>query len=216
LTKRAYIFDFDGTLVDSEPLWAEALDRALREQGIELVRREIETLVYGRSRVNIIQDLVRDYPQLGDILDHLQERIDQHLDELHKNADIRIHSSIDLLRRLSSNWPVAIVSGSDRRFLGEWVGKLDLESHLEFFLGCEDYPVGKPDPTCFLMAAERLGADPADCIVFEDSRAGVRAAKAAGMTCIALALPGKSWQDISAADRVLNDLAHYDDGEVNP
>jgi len=87
--ERAYIFDFDGTLLDSEPLWAEALNLALREQDIELTAQELVTLVYGRSRADIITDLVRDYPRLGNLVEHLEERIDHHLEALEKGADIR-------------------------------------------------------------------------------------------------------------------------------
>ena len=60
------------------------------------------------------------------------------------------------------------------------------------------------------MARERLGVAAADCVVFEDSAAGVRAAKAAGMVCVALARPGMPAQDVSPADRVVADLAAVD------
>jgi sugar-phosphatase len=130
--------------------------------------------------------------------------------ELRNTRDIRIPSSIELLNRLANRYPVAIVSGNSRDDVAEAVDHLQIGSKLAFYLGCEDYAPGKPAPACFLLAADRLQLPPAECVVFEDSAAGVRAAKAAGMTCIALARPGMPQQDLSSADRVLADLAEYD------
>ena len=62
-------------------------------------------------------------------------------------------------------------------------------------------------PACFLLGAERLGLPPSECLVFEDSTAGIRAAKAAGMVCVALQRPGRPPQDTRRADEVLADLA---------
>jgi beta-phosphoglucomutase-like phosphatase (HAD superfamily) len=104
---------------------------------------------------------------------------------------------------------VAIVSGSPRVDVQDGVELLGIAPLLRFFLGSEDYPRGKPDPAGFLLAAQRLGAAPADCLVFEDSAAGVRAARAAGMRCVALARPGAPAQDLSDADLVLNDLGGF-------
>jgi len=105
---------------------------------------------------------------------------------------------------------VAIVSGSTRRQVAAAIELMAIEDHLQFYLGSEDYPYGKPDPSCFLLAARRLGVAPDRCLVFEDSTAGVRAAKAAGMRCIALYRPGHHAQNLTGADEVLTDLADFD------
>jgi beta-phosphoglucomutase-like phosphatase (HAD superfamily) len=206
---RAFLFDLDGTLIDSEPMWAEALDRSLQERDIVLGKSELDALVYGRSWLDIYDDLTRRFPGRCGTREVLEGRIDVHFDELKWAGDVRIESSIELLKRLAIDHPVAVVSGSGRRMVGEWLKELGLGEKLQFFLGCEDYPAGKPDPACYRAAAARLGVDPSACVVFEDSRAGVLAAKAAGMTCIALARPGKRGQDLSAADRILTDLSRY-------
>jgi len=87
---------------------------------------------------------------------------------------------------------------------------LGLRDAVSFSLGAEDYGPGKPDPSCFLMAAERLGVNPEQCVVFEDSAAGVLAAKSAGMSCVALVRPGLPEQDVTSADRVVEDLGDFD------
>lgn len=116
-----------------------------------------------------------------------------------------------LLIQLAQRLPVAIVSGSSRQMVGEWIEELQIGAQVDFFLGCEDYPAGKPDPSCYRIAAKRLGIPPRDCLVFEDSSAGVKAAKAAGMHCVALRRQAARQQDLSAADRIVTDLA-----ELNP
>ena len=77
-------------------------------------------------------------------------------------------------------------------------------------VGSGEYERGKPAPDCFLLAARKLGAEPAECTVFEDSEAGVAAGKAAGMRVVALKLPDHPPQDLSAADLVLDDLSKFD------
>jgi sugar-phosphatase len=207
---RAYLFDLDGTLVDSEPLWVQAVASSLREREIVLSAVQLDALVYGRSWWDIYADLVRDFPDRCGTRDEIEARIEVHFAGLRQGTGMGIEGSISLLRRLSRHWPVAVVSGSGRRMVSAFIGELGLSAAVQFFLGCEDYPIGKPDPACYLLAAERLGIEPAACVVFEDSRAGVLAAKAAGMRCVGLAIPGKSTQDLSAADCVLADLAGYE------
>ncbi len=86
---------------------------------------------------------------------------------------------------------------------------LEAEPHVRFVLGAEDYAPGKPSPAGFLEGARRLGVPPQECLVFEDSAAGIAAARAAGMRCVALDRPGAYPQDLSAADWVLSDLAQF-------
>jgi HAD superfamily hydrolase (TIGR01509 family) len=207
---EAFLFDLDGTLIDSEPMWATALRSSLSEIDCQLSQQETDELVYGRSWLDIHTDLCQRFP--GPCADRiaLEERIDRQFNALKKMGDVRLPSSLEMLVRLAENRPVVIVSGSSRQMVGEWLKELRLEPHVRFYLGCEDYPAGKPDPCCYLMAAERLGLPPASCLVFEDSGAGVNAAKAAGMYCVALRRDGARPQDLSAADCIVSDLADLD------
>jgi beta-phosphoglucomutase-like phosphatase (HAD superfamily) len=94
--------------------------------------------------------------------------------------------------------------------VGDAIDMMGIGARIRFFLGSEDYPYGKPDPGCFLLAARRLAVAPAACLVFEDSSAGVRAAIAAGMHCVALRRNRRHGQDLSGAHQVLTDLGDYD------
>ena len=106
---------------------------------------------------------------------------------------------------------VGIVSGSPRVDIESAIVNLKIGDEVSFFVCSEEYAHGKPDPTCYLMAAERAGVAPADCVVFEDSAAGVIAAKRAGMHCVALRLPGHPAQDISGADEIFSDLSLWNE-----
>ena len=209
---RAYLFDMDGTLIDTEPIWVEAVEAVLGSLGFPLARAEAARLVYGRSWHDIYREIVRRWPSFPLSIQAAQDRLTPQFLALRGERDIRIPSSIALLRRLAADHPVALVSGSPRPDVDAGIAFMGIGHLIRFSLASDDYSPGKPDPACYLQAAARLEVPPADCVVFEDSGAGVRAAKAAGAYCVALARPGLAHpQDLSAADEVLPDLANYRD-----
>ena len=207
---KAAIFDLDGTLMDSEVLWVEAVERYLNDRGHAIAREVALAIVYGRSWRDIYSDLIERHPELDETIEEMEESLRVYVLELRDGRDIVIRESVDLLRRLSQSLPVCIVSGSPRADIEMAIDLMGIRSEVSFFVGADDYGPGKPDPTCFLMAAEQLGVAPTDCAVFEDSAAGVLAAKAAGMRCVALSRPGLPKQDVSDADLVVADLSGVD------
>ncbi|MHB9132816.1 MAG: HAD family hydrolase [Armatimonadota bacterium] len=202
----AMLFDLDGTLIDSEVLWIEAVGRALQEAGCRPTEQALVDLVYGRAWGDIYQDIVRQYPDAYAGYDALTEIARTHFRGLRQTRDIRIHNSIEVLVQLAASYPIAIVSGSTRNAIAREIEGMGITAHIHFFLGCEDYTPGKPHPACYLLAAERMGVCPEQCLVFEDSAHGVQAAKTAGMTCVALQLAERPAQIFSAADYVVDDL----------
>jgi len=212
---RAFLFDLDGTLVDTERLWVEATQVAIRQHGYEISHAEALELAHGRGWADIWANIIRAYPDVGDDMAAFEMEMRVVFRQLQAQTDVRIPSSIALLRRLAEGYPVAIVSGSPRSDIAYAVQLAGIEDSVRFVLGSEDYPRGKPDPAPFAIAAERLGLPPSACLVFEDSRAGVESAKAAGMTVVALQRPGAPAQDFSLADAVLTDLADFDLGRYS-
>ena len=207
---EAFIFDLDGTLLDSEILWVEAIELYLREHWPTVERDYVMKLVYGRSWSDIYTDICHASTDIDLSIDEMQEALTPYFKRLTAKTDIRIEGSVGLLRRLAVDYPVCIVSGSPGDEIEDGIELMGIESLLAFYLGAEDYAPGKPDPACFLKAAVRLDVPPERCLVFEDSSAGVVAARRAGMFCVALARPGRPAQDIAGAHLVCEDLAEFD------
>ena len=209
---RAYFFDLDGTLLDTEVLWVQATREYLLANGAACTPAEATALVYGRSWHDVYAEMIRRFPHLDTGIERAGAALRVLLQRLRTASDVRIAGSVDLLIRLGAAHPVAIVSGSPRADIADSVALMGVAPFVRFFLGAEDYAPGKPDPACFLMAARQMQVAPSDCLVFEDSSAGVRAAKAAGMACVALARPCAPRQDVALADLVLDDLGRFEAG----
>jgi len=211
MTIGAFIFDLDGTLVDTELLWAGAMSAYLAEHRCECPKETVLHMVFGRSWIDIYRDITSRFPAMSNTSSPaMAEALRAHYLRLREQGDgVIIHSSAALLKSLSRQHPVIIVSGSPRADVEEAVRLLGAVQAVRFVLGAEDYAPGKPSPAGFLLGAERLGVAPTECLVFEDSFAGVSAAKAAGMWCVALSRDDAHPQDLSAADWVLSDLADF-------
>ena len=206
---EASIFDMDGTLMDTEILWVKSMETFLGKVGHPVTRAQSLELVYGISWRDIYHNIIEHFPDLAMSVDDMAGRIRPYFLRLKRDCDVQIPNSIALLKSLSQKMPVCIVSGSSRADIEDGIHAMKIEEHIRFFLGAEDYSPGKPDPVCYQMAAEKLGKAAEHCLVFEDSSAGVRAAKAAGMTCVALKRQRFHELDLSPADLVLEDLGDF-------
>lgn len=208
MTLNAFIFDLDGTLVDTELVWADATRAYLADRQCLLPKAELLDIVFGRSWTDIYRMVTERFPALAgtSVQDMAAQLRAYYLRLRDQSENIVIPASARLLKRLAADYPVIIVSGSPRADIKEAVQLLEAEDHVRFILGAEDYAPGKPSPAGFLMGAERLGVPPQECLVFEDSQAGVEAAKAAGMWCVALNRQDAHPQDVSRADWILTDL----------
>ena len=195
--------------MDSEVIYVEAVKRALADKGCHLSQAQSVKLVYGKGWKDIFLEASACFPTTYANIESMALVVRRHFDELKAERDIRIPGSVNLLRDLARRHPVAIVSGSLRWEIAEAVEYLEISSCLDFYLGADDYFPGKPDPACFQAAATKLELPPEACLVFEDSSAGVVAAKRAGMFCVALCRDGVPEQDLTAADAVYGDLSEF-------
>jgi len=206
---KAFIFDLDGTLIDSEIAAAQAAQIVFRQKNISIDLEQAVDLVYGRSWPDICTEITRRFPSVFDSPEQIDKLLHEKFVILKNNGDMKIKNSIELLKQLSHNYPVCIVSGSPGKDVEAAITLMGIESDLVFYLGCEDYTHGKPDPAGFLLAAEKLHLPPNQCLVFEDSAAGIKAAKRAGMYCVALSKTDAPKQDTSLADQTLQDLSEF-------
>lgn len=181
----AVIFDMDGVIVDSEPLHERAfLDTFARigkasDHGIHFPD------YYGRSDQVVWRDFLTAHqpPQsLAELSRMKQERFLELL-----RAEQPIFRPIpELVRALASRGPIALASGSNHAVIRAVLELSDLRRHFTAVVSADDVARGKPAPDIFLHAAECLGIPPTECVVIEDSVAGVAAGRAAGMKVIGI------------------------------
>lgn len=206
---KAFLFDLDGTLIDSEIMWVYAVRDYLVDRGVDIDYDSAVELVYGNPWEYIYDEISKRYPFLAEEVPNLIEKVHPYFDKYVKSMEYVIPGSVELLKRLSKDYPCAIVSGSYKEDVINTIKMLNIEEYLVFALGKEDYAPGKPHPAGYLKASEMLGVKPRECVAFEDSTVGFRAVKSAGMFCVALARPGRPIQDTSLADIVLPDLSLF-------
>jgi beta-phosphoglucomutase-like phosphatase (HAD superfamily) len=112
---------------------------------------------------------------------------------------------------VTAKWKSAVVSGSSRAEVEMTLRALGVLDRFPFFLGAEDTARGKPHPDGYQLAAERLQVAPGECVVLEDSHAGISAGKAAGMGVIAVRAGNFAGQPQDEAHCVVDSLAAVDD-----
>lgn len=178
---RAYLFDCDGTIADSMPLHFGAWKRALAEYGCVYD----EDLFYawgGKPVRKIITDLNAMHGLEMPVEPLAARKEAYYLDQLPTLQPIP--AVVEQIEAQYGRIPLAVVSGSRRDSVIGSLTALHLLDKFDTLVCAEDYKQGKPAPEAFLLAAERLGVVPADCLVFEDTDLGIEAATAAGMASV--------------------------------
>jgi sugar-phosphatase len=195
---RAFLFDLDGTLVDSERENAESIVRALAVFG-RPVDEEERAFVVGHGWREIYAKLAERGVPLS--FEQLKERAAEEKERLCDAEGLRVlPGAVEFVRRAAAHGRCAIVSGSSRREVAWTVGRLGLDGAIAVAVAAEDVARGKPAPDGFLAAARALAVPPVGCTVFEDSVHGIAAARAAGMRCVAIAAGNYQGHDQSGAD----------------
>ncbi|HEV8308047.1 MAG TPA: HAD family phosphatase [Methylomirabilota bacterium] len=202
---RAVIFDVDGVLADSEPLHLRATQEVLGPRGTSYTERDNRAF-FGKTDAEMLRVLriLFDLPQPTTAL---VEARTAHLVALIR-AEARPLPGVPAVPRAlrEAGLRLALASASPRQVIRAILDAVGLAETFEAVVSGEDVARGKPAPDGFLLAARRLGVEPAACLVVEDSRNGVLAAKAAGMAVAAIPCAATRHEDFSGADRVLPSL----------
>jgi len=216
---RAVIFDFDGVLVDSEPLHYEALRRALLPEGVAVGEEEYARfyLAY-EDREGIRIALERHgIPFDASRVETVARRKASVFETLIPRVPF-FPGARELVRALAPEVPLAIASGALRSEIEAILAAGLLRDAFAAIVGADDVSRGKPDPEPYLTALSRLaplvpGIAPEDCLVFEDSMAGIVAARAAGMRVVAVTHSYPAAR-LTAAHHVVESLAPLGPGEL--
>jgi len=201
----AIIFDMDGVLVDSEPLGFEAMRRVMAGQGVAYTHADNDEFV-GRTTLEECQVLTARHQLATDPRELTSEYVDI-LVGLIRQQPRPLPGVPGVLEALhAAKYRMALASSADLAVIGENLSALRLESFFEVIVSGTQVALGKPAPDVFVETARQLRVSPAACLVVEDSRNGLLAAKAAGMACAVVPCSSTRHQDFREADHVLQAL----------
>jgi HAD superfamily hydrolase (TIGR01509 family) len=212
----AVLFDLDGVLVDTEPWWDDVRRRFAESHGRSWGPDDQHAVMGANSRQWAA--IIRDRLRLADMTEDeiLEEVVDGVLARYQSEPPPEVPGAVAAVRRIAGGRPVAIASSSHPAVIRAAVDALGLHDALGAIVSSDEVSHGKPAPDVYLLAASRLGVDPARCLVIEDSVNGVRAGRAAGMTTVLI--PNASVPPAAgareAADFVLASLADLDPDAV--
>ena len=180
---RGVIFDFDGVLVDSEPIRFKAGAQALAEIGVSLTWELFLKHWFGRTDHAGLRDILSDrFESDGErVVKRRNALYEAWLDEVPTYPD-----TVQLLQRIPNGIRLAVATGSRRTEVERILARVGLRRRFHAVVTAEDYVSAKPAPDPFLAAARRLDVEAALCLVIEDTPAGVAAAHAAAMPVLAV------------------------------
>lgn len=201
---QAAIFDMDGVLIDSEPLHFMSDITLLKKLNIE-TNKEYHNKYVGFSAPDKWKDIIAEFNIQNSLQEVLNMSVSTKLELLSQSDYGPIEGIPELLEELNANKiPVAVASSSSGQFIQEVLKKIKLEKYITKWVSGETVERSKPEPDIFLKTAEVLRVNPKGCVVIEDSKNGVIAAKRAGMKCIGFVNVNSGKQDLSKADIVVD------------
>jgi len=181
---RAVLWDMDGVIVASGQYHYQAWKSALAEEGIDLTRQAFER-TFGQRNDTVLRDLVSPHIQASEIarIADLKERRYRQL--VREGGVTPLAGVIEWLDQLTqAGWRHAVASAAPRANVDAIIDALGIGGYFGALTSSEDVTHGKPDPEVYLVAAARVQATPANCVVIEDAPAGTQGARRGGMKCI--------------------------------
>ena len=207
---RAFIFDMDGVLVDTQCIHSQTTAAALNEAGISCSWQDLSEFAGTKRGFGITTMAERQHVSV-DIEAVCERKEELFLAEIHQRQLEPIDGIPALLKSLRAHGVhTAIASSSAPSFIDYIVDTIHIRGYFEELISGQTLPRSKPDPAIYLLAAKRLGVRPRDCVVLEDAGMGVQAAKAAGMYCIGYRNPNSGQQDLSLADQLVDHISEID------
>jgi len=187
--ERAIIFDMDGVMIDSEPLWRRAEVACLGEVGLTITELDC-TQTTGLRIDEAVGYWYERRPWQGASVDEVAAKIIERMREMiHEQGKpmAGVFESIEAAQSLG--WRLGLASSSPKVLIDAVLERFELTTSFEAVCSAEDEERGKPDPDVYLAAVRALGLEPRDCVAIEDSANGVVSATVAGLRCIAIPEP---------------------------
>lgn len=198
---EAIVFDYDGLLVDTENFWFEACQQVCAAYGVVVTEEYRLDLMRSGLSAYLIETFGLDDP-----IEIVRPRLHAAFQRM-TGGSIDVMPGVDkALKTYGSQYQLAVGSGSHTRDVENGLIRLSLSNRFEVIVGSDQVDQGKPQPDIYLKVAELLQIQPSACVVFEDQPKGVKAAKAAGMICVAVPNKYLKNANYSQADRIITDL----------
>jgi HAD superfamily hydrolase (TIGR01509 family) len=207
-TLKAVLFDMDGVIVDSEPLWSEAEKQLLARRNLAY-SPSLKTAMMGRDARGAVGFLIEHYG-LPESPDELIGERNQLIAELFQEHLKAMPGALEMVRSvIAARIVTGLVSSSPKPLMELALEKLGATGLFALALSGDQVTRGKPAPDIYISAAEKLGVRPECCLVIEDAPHGVTAAKHAGMFCLAINT-SVSAVELAMADKVVSGFEEVD------
>ena len=184
---EAVAFDLDGVLIQSEEVWDEVRGGYVRERGGRW-DAEVQRAVMGMSSIEW-SHFLHDVAGVPDPPETINEEIVRRMLAAFRQRLPLVEGAVEAVQRLAAHYRLALASSSNRTLIDAVLDLAGLAQYFQATVSSEEVARGKPAPDVYLEAARRLGVEPVRCAAVEDSHAGIRSAKAAGMRVIAIPNP---------------------------
>jgi beta-phosphoglucomutase len=212
---KAILFDFDGVLVDTEPVHFRVFQKILAEEGLPLSEHDYYAKYVGFDDRSCFEAILSEFgrPVTPEAIRRLVERKAVQLLEQLKTQLIVYPGVIEFVMMAAETHRLAVVSGALRHEIEYGLNAVGIRGRFEQITSAQDVRNGKPDPEGYLHALQQLDAKTplraCECLVIEDTLAGIQAAQAAGMRCLAVANTYPV-EELMIADAVTSTLKEYD------
>jgi HAD superfamily hydrolase (TIGR01509 family) len=204
---KAVIFDMDGVLVLTERMGYEVAEKVCKRHGFALNPEDYNRILAGRRTAECARDYLKEKggkPALAPVMVREFREMKREILRNRMKQFISVREgSRKMLNRLQGRYRLALATSTIKEFTDIMMEGFGLGKFFEVMLTAEDVSKGKPDPEIYLQVAGKLGLEPGDCAVVEDSPNGIRSAKNAGMACIAVRSDFFRDRDLSEADAVI-------------
>ena len=199
---KAVIFDLDGVIADSMGLHFEAEKKTLLKYGVPASTEELAAHTGNKIGVKFAALLKKHGAKAN-----LSEVLKAHAAESygHIKANVApVRGILELVKELhGKKLKLGVASGSPKVLVFHMLGKFHILKLFDSVLSADDVSNAKPDPEIFLKVAQKLGCKPSECVVIEDAPNGIRAAKSAGMKCVAITTTHKK-SELNGADKIIS------------